>query len=190
MPIYWFVRHGESQAQVSDWPGPDSDVPLSDVGRAQARALSLQLPALAIERALCSPFVRAVETATLVLAHTRHQPVKVDDLRERFAGDWLKLYQRSPEMRQQMARWDFQPPGGESVRQATRRGLAALAAHENGADTIIFSHGRIIAGLLTLIDGLDPRKTEIHAVPNCTLIERELAPGQFAFLLASLDGTP
>ena len=186
MPRYWFVRHGESQAQISDWPGADCDVPLSEAGRAQARALSLILPALPIQRVLCSTFARAIETANLALEHTRHQPTLIADLRERFAGDWLGLFRQSEEMRRQLAQWTFRPPKGESVRDTTLRAITALAKSEDNADTIVFSHGRLIAGVLTLLDRLDPHAAAIHAVANCTLIEREIEPGQWARLLKNL----
>ncbi|MCC6574231.1 MAG: histidine phosphatase family protein [Planctomycetes bacterium] len=187
MPTFWFVRHGESVAQVSDWPGADCDVPLSDAGRAQARALSLQLPGLPIGRALCSTFLRAVETAQIALEHTRHAAIPVDDLRERFAGDWVTLFRQDAEKRKHLAHWEFTPPRGESVRDATRRGLTALAKLESRDDTIVFAHGRLIAGILTVLDAKDPRSLEIHAVPNCQLIERDVSPGTWARLLKELS---
>lgn len=187
MARYWFVRHGQSLAQISDWTGPDPEVPLSDAGREQARALALQLPALPVERALCSPFARALETAALALERTRHVPTHVHGLRERYAGDWLRLYRQDARMQRQLARWDFRPPNGESIRDATLRGLRALAEIESPEDTIVFSHGRIIAGLLTILDGKNPLAADIFAVPNCTLIEREVAPGAWAALLGCVS---
>ena len=184
MAQYWFIRHGESVAQVSTWPGDDADVPLSPRGIEQARALAATVAALPVERVLCSPFVRARETARHLLAQTRHEPAFVADLRERFAGEWSKIFHRDAAMQAQLAQWEFRPPQGESVRDAALRGLRALARHEQEAHTLVVAHGRILAGVLTLLDGRD-WSLGVKSLENCVLAEREVAPQTWTRLLES-----
>jgi len=68
--VIWLLRHAEA-ADGS----PDSDRPLTDKGREQARAAGAALRALGVELDAClsSPRVRAVETATLAC-----EPLGVD----------------------------------------------------------------------------------------------------------------
>jgi phosphohistidine phosphatase len=61
--VLWLLRHGDA-AEGS----PDSERPLTDKGREQARAVGAALKALGVELDACltSPKLRAAETARLV----------------------------------------------------------------------------------------------------------------------------
>jgi len=183
MPTWWFVRHGESLAQLDQWTGPDPDTPLSPLGERQAHELAPQVAELPIQRMLVSPFLRARQTAERALAKWGQVPLAVpdpislviNDLRERHSGDWLRFPQDDA-MKAQLATWDFVPPGGESIQQAALRGLRALAELDGDHNTIIFAHGRILAGVLAVLDGADLRQP-IHALPNCVPIMRQVPQG-------------
>jgi phosphohistidine phosphatase len=60
--VLWLLRHGDAEDG-----SPDSERPLTDKGRLQARAVGGALKALGVELDACltSPKVRAVETARL-----------------------------------------------------------------------------------------------------------------------------
>ena len=229
MPTWWFVRHGESLAQLNQWTGPDADTPLSPLGERQAVELAPQVAELPIQRVLVSPFLRARKTAELALAQRGQAPLAVPDpfapsdpfgpsastprkgsgtsaslrsqtplsqtpfltvadLRERHSGDWLRFPQDDV-MKRKLATWDFVPPGGESIQQAAHRGLRALAELDGDHNTIIFAHGRILAGVLAVLDGADLRQP-IHALPNCVALARDVSPGAWRELADSLPGTP
>ncbi|MCB9932410.1 MAG: histidine phosphatase family protein [Planctomycetes bacterium] len=220
MPTWWFVRHGESLAQINQWTGPDPDTPLSPLGEQQAHELAPQVAELPIQRVLVSPFLRARQTAERAMASWGQaqrgqaplavpdpfapsasapgkgsgtsaslrsqtplsqtplsQPpfLTVADLRERHSGDWLRFPQDEA-IKRQLATWDFVPPGGESIQQAALRGLRALAELDGDHNTIIFAHGRILAGVLAVLDGADLGQP-IHALPNCVALAREVTRG-------------
>jgi probable phosphoglycerate mutase len=210
MPTWWFVRHGESLAQLNQWTGPDADTPLSPLGERQAVELAPQVAELPIQRVLVSPFLRARKTAELALAKWGQAPLAVPDpfapsekgsgtsaslrsqtpfltvadLRERHSGDWLRFPQDEA-MKRQLATWDFVPPGGESIQQAALRGLRALADLDGTHNTIIFAHGRILAGVLAVLDGADLGRP-IYALPNCVALARQVAQGVWRELAESL----
>jgi len=220
MPTWWFVRHGESLAQLNQWTGPDADTPLSPLGERQAVELAPQVAELPIQRVLVSPFLRARQTAERAMAQRGLAPLAVPDpfapsdpfgpsasapgkgsgtsaslrsqtpfltvadLRERHSGDWLRFPQDEA-MKRKLATWDFVPPGGESIQQAARRGLRALAELDSNHNTIIFAHGRILAGVLAVLDGADLREP-IHALPNCVALARQVAQGVWRELAESL----
>jgi phosphohistidine phosphatase len=64
--ILYLLRHGDA---IRDTRGHDSERPLSDVGRQQATAIGkfLRTGALGIQNVLCSPLLRARQTADAVL---------------------------------------------------------------------------------------------------------------------------
>ena len=60
----WLVRHAESLGNVD---GSASDSVLSEDGRGQAAALATTLAGQAFDRVICSPLVRARETAEIAV---------------------------------------------------------------------------------------------------------------------------
>lgn len=84
------VRHGQSEWNLTGrWQG-QADPPLTDLGRAQARAAAQVLGT--VDAVWTSDLQRAVETATIIAGELGVGPVVVDpDLRERDAGEWSGL---------------------------------------------------------------------------------------------------
>ena len=135
----WLVRHGALP------PNPERrfvgarDLPLSKAGRAQIRALAVDLaPVLADPRLvalLSSDLSRCRETAA-ILAAAAGRPLLVHadaDLREISLGDWEGLTPAEVERAfpgQYASRGrdfaHFSPPGGESFVRVQQRSLAAL----------------------------------------------------------------
>jgi broad specificity phosphatase PhoE len=184
MPTFWFVRHGESLAQLEQWDGPDHAVPLSPLGERQADALAEALAALPVERVLVSPFLRARQTAERAARLLEQEHEVVEDLRERFAGSWITV-RGSKLVDTKLALWEFQPPHGESILQAATRAIKALHELETEHNTAVFAHGRVLAGVLALLDELDLGEP-IEALDNCVIYAREIQPGHWARLLESL----
>src|SRR5690349_10312095 len=113
------ARHGESVGNIAwraaaqegreeiEFGTRDPDVPLSDAGRRQAKALGRRLAAMpAGERPTAvysAPFVRAAETARIALAEIDGPPVRHDErLRDREKGalhalTWRGVQARFPE---------------------------------------------------------------------------------------------
>src|SRR3989442_14475718 len=84
------VRHGQSEWNAQGrWQG-QADPPLSDLGRAQARAAARSLGS--VDAVYASDLQRAAETAVIIAEQLGIGPVILDaDLRERDAGDWSGL---------------------------------------------------------------------------------------------------
>ena len=81
MQDIYFTRHGETVWNVENKICGVTDIALTDRGREQARALGRQLAAgeQGITRILCSPLVRAKETAEIIAAETG-LPLTVDEI--------------------------------------------------------------------------------------------------------------
>ena len=82
------VRHGATSATQEDRFSGSSGAELSEQGRWQAARLGERLAAQPIAAVYCSPLSRAVETARIVAAHCRLEPMTRDGLREIGHGHW------------------------------------------------------------------------------------------------------
>lgn len=167
------VRHGESTANVAASVAEaaraesreallrDADVPLTQVGRDQAKAIGKWLRSLPDDEfpdaVCCSPYLRAVETAELATASQRAElRLQADErLRDRELGilDTLTpigVETRLPleaTRRRRLGRFYYRPPGGESwadVALRARTLLADLDREQSGGRVLLVSHDVVI----------------------------------------------
>jgi broad specificity phosphatase PhoE len=152
----YLVRHGETEWSRARRHTGRTDLPLSPVGEAEAKALGQHLRGLEVDRVLSSPMTRAVTTARLAGFGDRLETR--DALLEFDYGDYEGL--TTPEIRASRPGWDlFRDgcPGGEAVEDAAGRAgtlLAELAA--SGGRALLFSHGHQLRILAACYLGLPP----------------------------------
>jgi broad specificity phosphatase PhoE len=153
------LRHGQSAWNAEGrWQGW-IDVPLTDLGEAQARSRAAALAADGVRAPVVftSDLQRARRTAEIVAAEIDAAVVADPRLRERNGGDWqghtpVEIDERWPGLRAQWRRRELAaPPGGEGDDVVLGRFDAALAdVLANTAaddDAILVTHG----GLLRLV---------------------------------------
>lgn len=162
------VRHGATTSTEEDRFSGSANVPLSEVGREQARRLAKRLSQEGIAAAYTSDLDRAVETAT-ILAEPHGLPVvQRTEFREISHGRWEGLTREDVLERfpREAAAWDddpfsFAPEGGETGLEVTARALPALlglvTAHA-GERVLIVSHKATIRLVLSSLLGFDPRR--------------------------------
>jgi probable phosphoglycerate mutase len=126
------LRHGQTPMSVEKRYAGRSDVPLTDVGVAQAAAAAKRLAAAGLDAIVSSPLQRAVRTAEEVAAVTG-LPVATDaGFRETDFGVWegltfAEVRERWPsEMTAWLADPAVAPPGGESFAEVSERVTVAL----------------------------------------------------------------
>jgi probable phosphoglycerate mutase len=186
--IIW--RHGRTEWNLAGRVQGQTDVPLDDVGREQARSAAARLASLRPHRILTSDLSRARETAE-ELGRLAGVEVETDvRFRERSFGvreglTMAEAFERFPE---HMARWlagdEAGIPGSESSSAAGERFAAALTEHLEtiGPDgtLVVVSHGGVTrAGAFRFL-GL-PREfwESFGGLSNCSwavLEERDLVP--------------
>ena len=178
------VRHGESAgnvaaakaaadgAQVIEVASRDADVPLSDTGIEQARALGTGLGKLSAERqpdaVWCSTYQRAQQTARLALDTAGLRvPLRLDErLRDRELGvlDMLTVQgveARFPEeaaRRRWLGKFYHRPAGGESWADLALRIRSLMVDLERfqGADRVLLvCHDAIVMTFRYVCEGLD-----------------------------------
>ena len=179
------ARHGQSVSNAIRRFQGAQDVALSPLGMRQAEALGQAVSRRAIAHVYVSPFERARHTAEIALAGLGLPLTVVDDLRELSLGEWEGCAVEEIRTRpgDPYARWvrdpvQCPPPGGEPLADVQARVLRAVeritAAHPNGDDVLIVSHGGVISALLAHCFGLPLSSIWRIAVANCSL--SEIAP--------------
>ena len=200
----WIARHGQSAGNVArdaaeaaglaliDIQTRDIDTPLSDLGVEQSRALGRWFGALPPNErpqvVLCSPYVRARDTAHLLLEAAGWRPdedirLRVDErLREKEFGVLDRLTKHGiqskfPDLhaqRSHVGKFYFRPPGGESWCDVILRlrSMTEMITREHGGERVlVIAHQVIVNCMRYLVENLDEsRILEIDAeadVPNC-----------------------
>jgi broad specificity phosphatase PhoE len=143
----WLVRHGETEWSRSGQHTGRSEIELTERGRAQAMSLRRVFASVRPALVLCSPRVRARQTAEL--AGLSIDQID-DDLAEWDYGDYEGL--TSAEIRKQVPGWTVWTapcPGGETVDQVMSRAdrvidrvRAQVGANPEGP-VVLVAHGHI-----------------------------------------------
>jgi probable phosphoglycerate mutase len=197
----YLVRHGEVEVDAGYIRG---DPPLSEGGLAQARALAGRLRALEFDVCLVSPLRRAQETARL-LGEGRAIPTETHDCLAEGAFGALEGLARGAELerhpeyyrlgRTVLARLDAAgstAPGGETraqflARAKVAQALVSVPLFEPSARALVVSHGGLLAYLVQLLMGHEPRNGamvgfEFCGVARVTAYREEPSFGPFAML--------
>ncbi|MET8252017.1 bifunctional RNase H/acid phosphatase [Micromonospora sp. NPDC005197] len=166
------VRHGETAYTEQGRYSGRGDVPLSERGRAQARATGARVAALApsVAAVLSSPLSRCTATAAAIAGALGDVPVRTEtDLIECDFGQWegrtfAEVRQEWPgEMDAWLASPRIAPPGGESftqVAERVHRVVNALPAAYPGETVVVVSHVSPIK--LALRDALAASDAFLH----------------------------
>jgi broad specificity phosphatase PhoE len=149
------VRHGESTANRDRCFTITDDVPLTELGRQQARETAL-LIAKRFEpaRVISSTFARARQTAEIIAAELGLETEVVADLHERNFGSlkgqpyeaFTELVLRDPSY-DAAKDWLWRPDGGESQEDVRSRVVAVIEqvrARYLEQDIVVVSHGAVM----------------------------------------------
>lgn len=163
------VRHGATEWNASHRFQGRTDVPLSDVGRAQALALAQALCNMPFTHAYASDLVRALETARAIAAPHDLRVVPDARLCEFDFGaweglTWAQIVEREPELGLRMptqARL-YAPSGGESFDHVVARVRSFFDEVVHGLDlrayVLIVMHAGTLHAAIEVLrpQGLDP----------------------------------
>lgn len=187
--LLYLVRHGETDWNRERRLQGTLDVPLNDIGIAQARQLAGRFTALPIACVASSPLIRSSATAA-VLAKACGCPLRIDArLREIDHGSWSGLTmadiaRRFPSLVEngQLTSEAFDASGGECLLDVSRRVsdvLADLLSWNQGQSVVVVGHGVTLAVMSCAAHAVDPARFDAHVPPNAaglvlTFSERRL----------------
>jgi probable phosphoglycerate mutase len=138
------VRHAETEWSLTGRHTGLTDIPLTDSGRATARALAPRLREWRFQRVLVSPLRRARETCELCGLGDRAEAC--EELHEWDYGDYEGLTTAEIlALRPGWSLWRDGCPGGENAEQVGLRADRVLAAMSSVEGPVAaFSHGHML----------------------------------------------
>jgi glucosyl-3-phosphoglycerate phosphatase len=196
--VLW--RHGRTAWNTEQRHQGHTDVPLDEVGRAQAVAAAPGVAALGPSALVSSDLRRATQTAEALTGLTGLAATHDPGLRERHGGAWqgltdTEVADRYPDAH---ARWragaDVRPPDGESMAEAAVRAVEALekalAPLPAGATLVAVTHGAVVRGVIGSALGL-PAGAWVHlgGLANCAYAVLEAREPGWRLLAHNVDAS-
>lgn len=188
------VRHGQSEWNLlGQWTGL-TDIPLTDQGREEARQAGKLLENIDLHRAYTSKLQRAKHTLDEVLEQVGVSDIERsehDEINERDYGEltgknkWQVKEEHGEEQFMKWRRsWDFPVPGGETLRDVSRRVLPfyeqrILDDLKSGKNVIVAAHGNSLRALMKYLDEVSDDKAH----------EVEIRTGEIHMYEINEDGT-
>jgi broad specificity phosphatase PhoE len=168
------VRHGETDWNVVHRFQGNSDVPLNDKGRAQARASAPKLARTAsVKTIISSDLSRAFETAQIIASAMGAEVVPDARLQERCYGVWEGMLDEvlHTEYREERARYErgLEPgvEGFEGSASVVTRALEVVAERASAEGThVLVAHGTTIRLLICSLLGLEVNSRAIGTLGN------------------------
>ncbi|HJZ87640.1 MAG TPA: 2,3-bisphosphoglycerate-dependent phosphoglycerate mutase [Polyangia bacterium] len=168
MAILVLIRHGQSLWNLENRFTGWVDVPLTDLGRAEARRAAELIQDIRFDVAYTSVLWRAQETLDIILQGLGQKPPVIRDqaLNERHYGDLQGLNKAEMAKRygaEQVKLWrrsyDVAPPGGESLEMTAKRTLpffdrAIMGDLAQGKQVLVVAHGNSNRSIVMQLDKL------------------------------------
>lgn len=182
MALLVIVRHGQSQWNLENRFTGQTDQPLTELGRYEAREAGTLLKQDRFSIGFTSVLQRAIETMRIILNETGQVNLPVERsaaLNERMYGELQGMNKAEAGARfgdEQVFRWRRgyadRPPGGESLADTRARvvpyfNTAILPHLQTGENVLIVAHGNSLRALLMELEGISPENIE----------QKELATG-------------
>lgn len=199
------VRHGETAWNAEGRVQGQLDIPLNDVGRAQARATAAVLAEHDFTAIYCSDLMRVRQTAEPAAKKLALPVLYMAELRERHYGmfETLTYVEVREKFPAQYARFrdkdpDFDFEGGETLRGFNERSLKALGdliARHQGEQILVFTHGGVLEMVYRHARAVGLSSPRDFEIPNAAINWIEVTPDQWtvwswaevAHLEAALD---
>lgn len=167
MPLLVLVRHGQSTWNLENRFTGETDIPLTDLGREEARKAGSKLKEIHFSHGFTSVLQRAIDTMTLILqeAQQKDLPVTHDralnernygrlqglnkkDVAEQYGDEQVAIWRRS---------YSTRPPGGESLADTAARVIPYYEKMiepllRQGQDILIVAHGNSLRSLMMFLE--------------------------------------
>ncbi len=178
------VRHGESEGNRDRIFTQTPEVPITERGKRQAEAAARWIKErFRPQRLVCSPYLRARQTANILAQQLSLSVEENPAFREQsfgvFAGRPYEAlltdaaYHDGP-------RWAWRPPGGESLEDVAARVVPAvldLSAEALGQEVVLVSHGGVMLAIIAhALGGWD----SLTVPPNGGIVIMDYAAGSLS----------
>lgn len=191
MTEWYLVRHGQTDWNAGSRIQGQTDIPLNDHGRGQARANGERFAALwrheGEPHMVVSPLGRTRETADLFRAAAGMSAGRYETderLKEISFGDWegrtlVDVWYETPDPveARKKDKWGYVVPGGESYAVLQARTVPVLDTLPERA--VVVSHGGTMRTLIQHLTGADPAEMAEMEVPQDRIWRWDGANGEW-----------
>jgi len=170
MSTIYFVRHGQSEANVADCINDDPNriVKLTSIGRHQCISVADQLRTVPLTRAFASEFHRAQESLGIILQHrpdvTQHIDPRLNEWKTGMDGAPIDYFHR------QMEHGFVPPEDFEDVVTRMENFLNDVERTADAGDLLVVSHKITILAGLVAIGSLPFEDAKRYTVDNAEVI--------------------
>jgi 2,3-bisphosphoglycerate-dependent phosphoglycerate mutase len=201
MPVLVLVRHGQSTWNLENRFTGETDIPLTPLGRDEARAAGAKLTTTAFSHAFTSVLQRAIETLSLILETAKQQKVPVTsnralnernygqlqglnkaEIAKQYGDAQLKIWRRS---------YGIRPPGGESLEDTAARVIPYYQAViapllQKQQNVLVVAHGNSLRALMMYLEKISEHEiADIDlptGAPRAYTLDERLSIIKVAFL--------
>lgn len=193
----WLARHGQTAWNEQGRFCGHTDVPLSTLGRRQARTLASQLQQMPIAAIYSSDLSRARETAKIIAKKRQIEIISSSAWREINFGAWegLMYAEIAASFNDQLGFFTNPehdaPPQGETLTEVLQRVIPALKEilhHKHDEAIVLVSHGGVIRGMLCSLLGMPLRNQWQLRIDTGSLSAIDVSIDEHGGLLISLAG--
>jgi 2,3-bisphosphoglycerate-dependent phosphoglycerate mutase len=183
------LRHGQSTWNLENRFTGWIDVPLTELGKEEARKAGEHLKDMKLDVAYTSVLKRAIDTLTIALeaAGQTDVPIHYDKaINERMYGDLQGLNKAETAKQygdEQVKIWrrsyDVPPPNGESLKDTAARALpyfhdTILPEVKAGKNVLVSAHGNSLRAIMMELDKLTKEQVLELNIPNGVPIVYEI----------------
>jgi len=183
MTLY-VARHGETEWNVQERYAGTTDIPLNERGLQQAETLADKLTGLPFDVLVCSPQLRARQTAAVITRRLGLPAAVIEELAERHMGVYEGLTKEEVQAqyhelwaRLRERRIDDGPTGGETNRQfdaRVARALARIREDYAGLNVLAVCHGGTALFISRQLRGLTFAEMGGFSLGNCEVAKYTL----------------
>ena len=176
MKLY-VARHGETEWNAQGRICGRTDIPLTERGEAQAKALAEKLAGKGIDLIIASPMIRARQTAAAVSQEIGIPVVTDDRLIEQDYGIYEGKDRLDAGFLTNKRRFAYRYPGGESMLDVAHRVyglLEELKEAHPGKTILLVCHGGVCRIVRTYFEDMTNEEFSCYSEANANAREYEL----------------
>ena len=174
--MLYVVRHGETEWNAINKVLGRTDIPLNSTGIKQAREMARSFKDLKADVFLCSPLLRARQTADAISEETGI-PYRIDDrLIEQDFGEFEGVCRLNEDYQNAKREFFVRYPGGESFFDLAAR-VYSLIKELGDTDAILVTHGGICRIIRSYFEDMENEEFMQFAQGNCE-IRKYGSPGR------------
>lgn len=175
MAVLYFTRHGQTIWNVENKICGATDIALTDLGHRQAEALGRRIAdeGLQVDQILCSPLMRAADTARHI-AQVTGIPLQVEErLREQNFGRFEGTPRDGADFRAAKACFVSRFGGGESMLQVAQRIYSLLDELRAQPDKtyLLVAHNGIARVVHSYFNEMSNEEYAAFGIDNCALMQ-------------------